>query len=117
MLIFTVLVTACSISTPASAQGFNCRYAKTPDEVRICRSHHLRSEDERMSERYYRIRDQVGVAERRSLMRGQRDWQEARDEDLIGSRFSAGNDRARCQVKLPNKIIWSWCYSETRVLT
>ncbi len=41
-----IFLAAASISTPASAQGFNCRYARTPDEVRICKSEHLRGEDE-----------------------------------------------------------------------
>jgi uncharacterized protein len=72
-LIFIVLAAA-STSMPASAQGFNCRYAKTPDEVRICQSEHLRGQDERMSEEYSRLHNEVGGAERRRLEQSQREW-------------------------------------------
>jgi len=33
----------------AHAQGFNCRYARTPDEIAICRDARLSQLDERLS--------------------------------------------------------------------
>ena len=68
------IVLAVASSSPATAQSFNCRYARTPDEVRVCNSLHLRGEDERLSEKYSRLRNEVGGAERRRLIREQRAW-------------------------------------------
>jgi uncharacterized protein len=95
-LTFTVLAAA-STSMPASAQGFNCRYAKTPDEVRICQSEHLRREDERLSEQYYRLRNQVSGAELRRLTQSQRDWLRDRkacggDPDCLADLYSSRRD-------------------------
>jgi N-acetylmuramoyl-L-alanine amidase len=41
----------------ARAQGSNCRYAKTPDEVRICRNSPISAQDERLAEEYSRLRN------------------------------------------------------------
>ena len=79
------LVLAPAATSPVSAQSFNCRYARTPDEVRVCNSLHLRGEDERLSEQYSRLRNQAGTAERRRLIREQRAW--------LGQRKACGSDR------------------------
>lgn len=77
---------------PASAQAFNCRYARTPDEVRVCRNGHLSRQDERLSEEYSRLRNEVGGAERRRLEREQREWLSERkacgsDPDCIADAY------------------------------
>ena len=97
VLIFIVLAAA-STSIPATAQGFNCRYARTPDEVRICRSEHLRAQDERMSEEYSRLRNEVGGAERRRLERSQREWLSERkacgsDPDCLADVYRSRRDQ------------------------
>src|SRR3954467_9683111 len=43
----------------AHAQSFNCRYARTPDEVAICESARLSALDERLSSRFFRLRDSL----------------------------------------------------------
>ena len=73
-VLLSFIVLAAAPTSPASAQSFNCRYARTPDEVRVCNSLHLRGEDERLSEKYSRLRNEVGGAERRRLIREQRAW-------------------------------------------
>ncbi len=42
---------------PTAAQSFNCRYAKTPDEMAICKSDELKRLDERMARAYFRYRN------------------------------------------------------------
>lgn len=40
-------------SVPASAQSFNCRYAKLPTEVAICQNHELGRLDQKMASLFY----------------------------------------------------------------
>jgi len=70
----SVIVFAAAPTSPASAQSFNCRYAKTADEVRICKDRHLSGEDDRLAEQYSRLRNDMGGAEKRGLIRDQRAW-------------------------------------------
>src|SRR3954451_19661273 len=51
------LLTACGLlwtAAPAQAQGFDCRYAATPDEKLICRDPRLGRLDEELSSAYAR---------------------------------------------------------------
>ena len=50
-----MVVLTCS----AHAQSFNCRYAKTPDEVAICGDPRLSQLDERMSRRFFTLRNEL----------------------------------------------------------
>jgi len=43
----------------AEAQSFNCRYAKTADEVLICQSPGLAALDEQMSSLYFRLKTRL----------------------------------------------------------
>ncbi len=47
------------LSTPASAAGFNCNYAKLPTEVLICRDSTLSSADDVNARVFYEVRDHV----------------------------------------------------------
>jgi uncharacterized protein len=62
----------------AHAQSFNCRYARTPDEVTICESPRLSVLDERMSSRFFRLRDQLYGPDRARLEFQQSRWLDAR---------------------------------------
>jgi uncharacterized protein len=62
----------------AHAQSFNCRYARTPDEVTICENPRLSVLDERMSSRFFRLRDRLYGPDRARLDRDQAVWLNAR---------------------------------------
>ncbi len=70
----------------AHAQSFNCRYARTPDEVAICESARLSALDERLSGRFFRLRDSLYGPDRARLDRSQAGWLSARQQ--------CGSDRA-----------------------
>ena len=70
----------------AHAQSFNCRYARTPDEVAICESARLSALDERLSSRFFRLRDSLYGPDRARLDRSQAGWLNARQQ--------CGSDRA-----------------------
>ena len=63
---------------PAHAQSFNCRNARAPDEVAICRDARLSRLDERLSDRFYHLRDSLSGRERVRLDLRQSAWLDAR---------------------------------------
>lgn len=79
----SILAAALLLPAAASAQSFNCRYARFADEVAICQSPLLSRLDERMSRRFYEARNEVGDA---SLDADQDAW--------LRSRRSCGSDEA-----------------------
>jgi len=64
----------------AHAQSFNCRYARTADEVAICESARLSVLDERLSRRFFRLRDSLYGPDRARLDRDQAAWLNARHQ-------------------------------------
>jgi uncharacterized protein len=64
----------------AHAQSFNCRYARTPDEVAICEDARLSRLDERLSNRFFRLRDSLYGPDRARLDRDQTAWLDARHQ-------------------------------------
>lgn len=64
----------------AQAQSFNCRYARSADEVAICQSDRLSALDQRMARLYSRVRNSLYGAERRELEARQREWLQQRHE-------------------------------------
>lgn len=82
-------VTSLLLSTISrtEAQSFNCRYAKTPDEVLICRDFGLAQLDEQMASVFFSVRNSVSREEQTSLDAGQRSW--------LRARMSCGRD-ANC---------------------
>ena len=64
----------------AHAQSFNCRYARTPDEVAICESARLSALDERLSSRFFWLRDSLYGPDRARLDRSQAGWLNARQQ-------------------------------------
>ena len=58
----------------ANAQSFNCRYAKTADEVRICRDAGLRRLDDELGSTYSRILKENRGSGREIIRRGQTRW-------------------------------------------
>jgi uncharacterized protein len=64
----------------AHAQSFNCRYARTADEVTICQDARLSRLDERLSSRFFRLRDSLSGPDRARLDRGQSAWLDARHQ-------------------------------------
>jgi uncharacterized protein len=64
----------------AHAQSFNCRYARTPDEVAICEDARLSALDERLSNRFFRLRDTLYGPDRARLDRDQAAWLNARHQ-------------------------------------
>ena len=54
-----LLTTALCTTSSARAEGgpsFDCRYAKTPDEIAICHNPSLADDDRRMSSAYFHLR-------------------------------------------------------------
>jgi uncharacterized protein len=66
------------------AQSFNCRYAKTADEVLICQNADLSALDEQMSSLFSRLRNSLSHGETRLLDREQSFW--------LQNRISCGRD-------------------------
>src|ERR1700756_1704714 len=61
-------------SSQVRAQGFNCRLAKTPDEVLICQDQALSRLDERMTSLYSQVQRNSSGSQRAMLERDQRSW-------------------------------------------
>ena len=70
----------------AHAQSFNCRHARTPDEVAICQDARLGTLDERLSNRFFRLRDSLYGPDRARLDGEQTAW--------LNARHRCGSDRA-----------------------
>lgn len=73
------------LASSAQAQSFNCRYARTPDEVAICEDSRLSALDERLSNRFFRLRDSLYGPGRARLDRQQAAW--------LSGRRACGGDR------------------------
>jgi uncharacterized protein len=65
------LVLLCS---PAQSQAFNCNFAKTPDEITICRDDSLKALDEEMSDLYFSVRRQMNEEGQGSMNRLQKQF-------------------------------------------
>lgn len=61
-------------SSCVHAQSFNCRYAKTADEVLICQDPRLSALDERMSSIFYQLRNRLYGRARADLDADQGGW-------------------------------------------
>jgi uncharacterized protein len=70
----------------AHAQSFNCRYARTADEVAICEDPGLSRLDERLASRFFRLRDNLSGPEQARLERDEDAW--------LGARRRCGSSRA-----------------------
>jgi uncharacterized protein len=71
------LVALCSPRT-ADAQSYNCRYARTADEILICQDGRLSQLDERMAAMYAQVRNRMDGYERQQLEAQQRFWLQGR---------------------------------------
>jgi uncharacterized protein len=65
-------------TTPLMAQSFNCRYAKTPDEVAICDNSSLAEMDVKVSNLYFGYRNFYHGPARRRLEADQAAWLKTR---------------------------------------
>jgi uncharacterized protein len=83
LLVLTLMLA----SGTAQAQSFNCRYARSADEVLICQDGTLSALDERMSGIYARLRNSLNGGARASLEADQSAW--------LRGRMSCGRD-AEC---------------------
>ena len=63
----------------AHAQSFNCRYAKSPDEVLICQDQELSALDERLSGIYFSVHRILSGEDRTKLERDERAWLQGRE--------------------------------------
>jgi uncharacterized protein YecT (DUF1311 family) len=61
---FTCLLAASIAPSLSYAQSFNCRYARSADEVLICQDEHLSRLDVLLSGTYYRLRNSLYGRER-----------------------------------------------------
>lgn len=82
--VFITLLAACIVPSLAQAQSFNCRYARSPDEVLICQSDYLSSLDSRLSRIYFQLRNDLHGGARRRLVASQSRW--------LASRRGCGRD-------------------------
>jgi uncharacterized protein len=73
-----------AFAVPASAQSFNCHYARTPDEVMICQDAHLSALDEQMSSMFYKLRNSLPSGQVRFLESDQASW--------LSNRMACGRD-------------------------
>ena len=80
---------------PAHAQSFNCRSARTPDEIAICSDARLSQLDERLSSRFYRLRETLSGADQARLDRDEGNWLRARRRCGGNRACIAGAYRAR----------------------
>jgi uncharacterized protein len=76
----------------ANAQSFNCRYAKTSDEVLICQEPELSKLDEQMADKYFSLRNILDRSDQALLARQQANWIRGRmscgrDSDCIASSY------------------------------
>ena len=79
----------------AQAQSFNCANARAPDEIAICEDGRLSRLDERLSHRFYRLRDSLYGPERARLDYTQSRWLDARHRCGFDRGCIAATYRAR----------------------
>ena len=92
---FLVLATLLLVQ-PAYAQSFNCRNARTADEVAICADAGLSRLDERLSSRFYGLRESVSGSDRARLDYEQSRW--------LDSRHRCGANRACIAASYRSRI-------------
>lgn len=80
----------------AEAQSFNCRYARTPDEVAICQSDRLANLDQAMSRIYFRLRNSLYGREKARLEAEQSSW--------LRQRRDCGSDRGCIEEAYARRI-------------
>jgi uncharacterized protein len=68
---------AALVAVPASAQSFNCLYAKQPAEIAVCESRRLRALDHQMSKKYWAWQGQFAANRTPDLY--QKDWLQRRN--------------------------------------
>ena len=84
-MMLAILLAPTLIVSEAQAQSFNCRYARTADEVLICQDDELSTLDVRMSNSYFRLRNGIYGRRRAALESDQAAW--------LRSRMDCGRDR------------------------
>lgn len=84
--LFICLLAACIAPSLAQAQSFNCRYARSADEVLICQNERLSRLDVVLSRTYFRLRNSLYGTARRRLEASQSRW--------LASRMDCGRDYA-----------------------
>jgi uncharacterized protein len=82
--VFISLLAACIVPSLTQAQSFNCRYARTADEILICQDEHLSKLDVVLSQTYYQLRNSLYGGARRRLEASQSRW--------LASRRDCGRD-------------------------
>jgi uncharacterized protein len=87
MLRIAFMVAVLCLPMAASAQGFNCAYARQLDEIAICDSYELRSLDSRMVSIFNRLRASLNYNAALRLNADQTSW--------LADRNTCGDDR-RC---------------------
>jgi uncharacterized protein len=82
MLSFALLGTlfASVFALPAEAQSFNCRYARSADEVLICQEPQLSRLDEELAAVYARVRSRTRGSDLEELTAEQASWLRGRKE-------------------------------------
>ncbi len=106
---FTLVLLMGLSLTAAQAQSFNCRYAKSADEVLICQDPKLSSLDERLASAYAHLRQRLFGAQRARLsvdqaawLRGRRDC--GRDAHCIAELYVARIKELTVQAVLPKAV-------------
>jgi uncharacterized protein len=93
---FVSLLAVCMLPSLAQAQSFNCRYARTPDEVLICQDDHLAGLDVTLSRTYYQLRNNLYGCARRRLEASQARW--------LASRKRCGRDYGCVERRYQSRI-------------
>jgi uncharacterized protein len=79
-LVLLGTLTAGALAIPAEAQSFNCRYARSADEVLICQEPQLSRLDEELSAVYARVRNRTRGSDLEELTAEQASWLRGRKE-------------------------------------
>ena len=93
----------------AHTQSFNCRYAKSADEVLICQDAKLAALDERLASAYSRLHREVSGAQRATLERDQGAWlrgrrQCGRDAACIAELYQSRIGALTVSMALPKAV-------------
>ena len=100
-LYLVCLVTLLSVQS-AQAQSFDCRNARVPDEVAICEDDRLSQLDERLSRRFYRLRDSLYGPDRAGLDYAQSRWLDRRHR----CGFNRGCIAAAYRARIAELSVW-----------
>lgn len=91
-----LLATAVAFGADTQAQSFNCRYARTADEILICQDERLSRLDERLASVYARARSRLDAQDRRELEFEQSSWLQSRKE--CGRNYNCVEDHYRRRI-------------------